>query len=354
MKSFLASTAILAAFAAAPVAAATVDRFATLSGEAPILIAHRGASGYLPEHTLASYELGIQMGADYIEPDLQMTADGQVVVMHDATLTRSTDVEAKFAARNGGYAVKDFTLAEIKTLTAEPTRTATNEYPGFSSSHAFTVPTFEEVLVWLDDYNATNGTDIGVYPESKAPYNAALNQAIATTLKAKGYDEAADKVILQSFSFESAKELAELTDSMMVDAVIAQLGSATLLDGVFGIVNAGEFRSLTDLAAYVDGLGVSLSSPALSAEFISAAHDLGLVVHAWTFRATTSEEAFAQMQPLIDAGLDGIFTDYPDLGREVIDANMPAPVPLPAALPLLLAGLAGLAGASRLKRRKAA
>ncbi|WP_136684669.1 glycerophosphodiester phosphodiesterase family protein [Falsirhodobacter xinxiangensis] len=350
MKAMLLGTAVLGAMLAAPVTAATIDRFATLNGEAPILIAHRGASGYLPEHTIAAYELGIQMGADYIEPDLQLTADGHVVVMHDGTLNRSTNVEELFEARNGGYAVKDFTLDEIRTLTAEPTRTATNEYPGFSSDYPFVVPTFDEVLVWLDEYNAENGTDIGIYPESKAPYNAALNTAIAQSLSTHGYTEAADKVILQSFSFDSAEELAALTDSMMIDATIAQLGSATLLDGVFGMTYGGEFRSLEALAEYVEGLGVSISSPALGAEFISAAHDLGLVVHGWTWRPTSLEEAFAQIQPLIEAGIDGIFTDYPDLGRAVIDANMPAPVPLPAALPMLLAGLGGLAVLRR--RRK--
>ena len=115
----------------------------------PIVIAHRGASGYLPEHTLAAYELAVRMGADYIEPDLQFTSDGQLVAMHDATLTRTTDVRSRFAARNGGYRVSDFTLAEIKTLAVVPPAggTAKTTYPGFTPTNpSLRVPTFQEVI----------------------------------------------------------------------------------------------------------------------------------------------------------------------------------------------------------------
>ncbi|MCO4093756.1 MAG: hypothetical protein HEQ37_05780 [Acidovorax sp.] len=115
-----------------PVAAAAT----TNAPAQPQVIAHRGASGYLPEHTLGGYELAIRMGADFIEPDLQITKDGALVAIHDDTLTRTTNVAALFAQRNGGYKVSDFTLAEIKTLTVVPTSTGKTSYPGFTPSAA--------------------------------------------------------------------------------------------------------------------------------------------------------------------------------------------------------------------------
>jgi glycerophosphoryl diester phosphodiesterase len=194
------AAALALATIAAPAAAAT---FSTLSGNAPIVIAHRGASGYLPEHTLGAYELGMRMGADYIEPDLQLTADGHLVAMHDTTLTRTTDVEALFPGRSS-YAVIDFTLAEIRTLTVKPTAaTAATSYPGFTPSapEPFRVPTFAEVLAFLNAYNAANGTTIGVYPEAKTPNPPAINRQIVEDLKAAGFTAPEDGVFIQSFSY---------------------------------------------------------------------------------------------------------------------------------------------------------
>ncbi len=135
------------AFVVMMAAAAPAYALPTLSGDAPIVIAHRGASGYLPEHTLAAYELAIKMGAAYIEPDLQLTKDGQLVAMHDTTLNRTTNVETVLGMRNGGYRVSDYTLAEIKTLTVEPVGTSQNTYPGFTPTSAD--PLRETVLARL-------------------------------------------------------------------------------------------------------------------------------------------------------------------------------------------------------------
>ena len=135
----------------------------------PQVIAHRGASGYLPEHTLGGYELAIRMGADFIEPDLQLTKDGALVAIHDDTLTRTTNVAALFAQRNGSYKVSDFTLAEIKTLTVIPTGTGKTSYPGFTPSAAnpFTVPTFQEVVDFAKKQSSAVGREVGIYPEAK-------------------------------------------------------------------------------------------------------------------------------------------------------------------------------------------
>lgn len=347
----VAATALLPVLAAPAVQAATWN---TLHGDAPIVVAHRGASGYLPEETLGGYELALKLGADYIEPDVQMTADGALVAIHDATLNRTTNVADLFAARNGGYKVSDFTLEEIRTLTVKPTGALSapdSTYPGFIpvSANPYRVPTLGEVLDLLTAWNAENGTSVGIYPESKTPYNSAQNQAIVATLKAKGYDAPEDKVILQSFVRESIVEMGAAMAEQGVDAVLAQLGAVRTVDGVFGVAGTDGFFSLEEIARVADGVGVSYGG--ITESFIAAAHDLGLVVHAYTFRPLDADAAFALIQPMLDWGLDGFFTDYTDFGRLVVDANAPAAVPVPAALPLMMAGLGGLA---LIRRRKSA
>ncbi|WP_295048835.1 glycerophosphodiester phosphodiesterase family protein [uncultured Paracoccus sp.] len=350
----LAAVAAFSAFAAlAP--AADAASYNTLTGEAPIVVAHRGASGYLPEETLGSYELAIKLGADYIEPDVQLTSDGQLVAMHDTTLTRTTNAAQVFAPRNGGYRVKDFTLAEIKQLTVKPTGALSGDkspHADFTPSMAdpYKVPTLDEVLTYLKDHNAANGTSVGIYPEAKAPFDAGKEQKIIDSLKAHGFTTAADKVILQSFAFQSVANLTGLLETNGMVAEVAQLGAVRLENGVYGVNGSDGFNTLETLAGVATGVGVSYTG--ITEAFIDAAHGLGLKVHAYTFRPLSEEAAFAMIEPMLNWGLDGFFTDYTDFGRTVVDAQAPAPVPLPAAAPLLLAGLGGLALLRR--RRKAA
>ncbi|WP_170290263.1 glycerophosphodiester phosphodiesterase family protein [Rhodovulum strictum] len=343
MTRMIATAAALAMAMIAPAQAATV--YNTLSGEAPLVIAHRGASGHLPEHTLAAYELAIKMGAQVVEPDLQLTADGVLVAIHDATLTRTTNVAELFEPRNGGYLVSDFTLAEIKTLTALPTRTASTSYPDYTPSMAdpFKVPTFQEVMDLVNAHNAATGAQIGIYPESKVPNNPVMNVQIVNEMKANGFDGSAPNSFLQTFSHEGARHLSELQAALGMTNGVAALGYVIKTDDVYGVYDAttAAISSLDELAGFVTGLGVNLGYD-LDAGFIAAAHALGLVVHGWTFRPTTLEAAEAQFLPWIAAGMDGFFTDYPDLAVAVLDGLSPAPVPLPAGLPLLAAGVGAL------------
>ncbi|PTW44474.1 glycerophosphodiester phosphodiesterase family protein [Rhodovulum kholense] len=337
----------------APAHAATL--YNTLDGEAPLIIAHRGASGYLPEHTLGGYELALQMGADVIEPDLQTTADGELVAMHDSTLNRTTNIEALFAPRNGGYRVSDFTLAEIKSLTVEPTgATASTSYDGFTPSMAdpYKVPTFQEVMDLVSAYNATTGKQIGIYPEAKTPNSLAMNEKILQEMKANGFDGSVQNTFIQTFSHEGARQLADLQVEMGMDNAIAALGYAIDLGDGFGVYDAttGGVTALEDLAGFADGLGLYLGYD-LDAAFIAAAHALGLTVHGWTFRPTSDEAAWDMFLPWIEAGMDGFFTDYSLRGVEVLDRYEASEVPVPATLPLMLAGLGGLA---MLRRRRAA
>ena len=339
--------AVATAFAAPSFAAS----FNTLSGEAPLVIAHRGASGYLPEHTLAAYELAIQMGADIVEPDLQTTKDGYLVAMHDSWLARTTNVETVLGERNGSYNVSEYTLAEIKTLTVETS--AGNTYPGYTPSMAepFKVPTFQEVMDLVKAHNTATGDKIGVYPEAKVPSAETMNRQILTEMQANGFTTREDNSFVQTFSAQGAADLAAIQDELGMDNQIAVLGYAQVTAEGFGVYDypTGTINALADLALFADGVGVNLGS--LTSEFIVAAHDLGLAVHGWTFNQSTEEDALASQQAWIDAGMDGLFTNYTDLTRAIVDANVSA-VPLPAGLPLMLAGVGSLAVIRR--RRKAA
>ena len=161
--------------AAAPVQ--TSGSWRTLDGKAPLVIAHRGASGYRPEHTLASYTLAIEMGADYIEPDLVATSDGHLVARHEPLLDDTTDVKSRpqFASRRTtstldgksvtGFFASDFTLAEIKQLRAVQSNAArSKEHDG-----RYEIPTFEEILDLAERASAKRGRAIGIYPETKHP-----------------------------------------------------------------------------------------------------------------------------------------------------------------------------------------
>ncbi|HEX2009519.1 MAG TPA: glycerophosphodiester phosphodiesterase family protein, partial [Roseateles sp.] len=238
----------LAALALLAQTGAQADTLKTLNGQAPLVIAHRGASGYLPEHTLAGYELAIRMGADYIEPDLQLSKDGYLVAMHDTTLNRTTDVAAVLGARNGGYKVSDYTLAEIKQLTVKPTGTGKTSYPGFTPTSAdpLRVPTFDEVLSLAQAQGALTGRTIGIYPEAKIA-DPLMEDKILSTLQAFGYGKTTDKVFIQSFSLDTLKSIRAKQDALGMSIQEVFLGNSAS-------------ASFTDIAKWVNGVGPSISS----------------------------------------------------------------------------------------------
>lgn len=350
--------ALLAALATGMLLSGTADSstLRTLDEAAPIVIAHRGAAGYLPEHTLGGYELAIQMGADYIEPDLFLTSDGVLIAMHDSTLIRTTNVREVFPDRSS-YLPGDFTLAEIKQLTVVPSRgQAAETYPGFTPSmpDPYKVPTFKEVLDFLTEYNDRTGSNIGIYPEAKSPTSDSQTRQIVEQLNEAGFRTANDKVFIQSFDFDALKALAGIQSELGSDQLLVALGGASLLDDVYRVGNT----PLSEIATFANGIGVSLGGAsgvvAITQGFVDAAHALGLIVHGYTLRPLTQEESDAQIAVLFPLGYDGWFTDYTDRTRASVDALLPAeqpvaPVPLPAAGWLLISALGGLL----LYRRKA-
>lgn len=348
---YVSAAALCAAGVSATTAeAATVDNpYNTLTGEAPLVIAHRGAPAYLPENTIGGNELSAEMGSDYIETDVMMTSDGVLIAMHDSTLERTTNAEDVLEARNAGYAVSDYTYAEISELTVEPTGTGSETYPGFTPTDpaSYRVPTFADMLDALTDYNQSNGTNVGILTEGKYVHDTATNEAVIETLIEKGYDTPQESAV-QSFDFDNVSDYAALLDAAGVEMGVAQLGSGSLIDGTWYVSETASFETL---AGYTDT--VALSANSITEDLIDAAHGEGLNVFAWTFRPEDLGAALEMAEPFLDWGLDGFITDNPDYLLAAVEGyGEIAPVPLPAALPLLAVGMAGLAGLGRLRRRR--
>lgn len=330
----------LAALLLAAALPASADALKTLHGQAPLVIAHRGASGYLPEHTLAGYELAIRMGADYIEPDLQLTKDGYLVAMHDTTLNRTTNVATVLGKRNGTYNVSGYTLAEIKQLTVIPTGTGKTSYPGFNPANPeLRVPTFDEVIQLAQAQSKLTGRTVGIYPEAKIA-DPAMEDKILSTLKAYGYGSASDKVFIQSFSLDTLKSIREKQNALGMTIQEVFLGNSAS-------------ASFSDIAKYVNGIGPSISgggANAVSEAYITAAHAAGLLVHGYTFSQSNPDLAAAQYDKYFGWGMDGVFSNYSDMA--VLARNeLMAAVPEPSSYALMLGGIAVL---GLLRRRRQA
>jgi glycerophosphoryl diester phosphodiesterase len=301
-----------------------------------LVIGHRGASGYRPEHTLASYQLAIDMGADFIEPDLVMTKDGVLIARHENEISGTTDVATKFPKRKttklidgkevSGWFAEDFTLKEIKTLRAKE-RLASRDQ---SYNGQFPVPTFAEVLELVKSQSEKLGWKIGVYPETKHPtYFASiklpLEPAVAMELKRAGLAKASDPVLLQSFELTSLRELRKLVDTRLVfliaaptdqpyDEVAAKTGK-TYAD----YFTPAEMKKLADL---LYGLGPEkrlVIQQGQPTPLIALAHKVGLVVHPYTFRSDKPflADEFAgdpakEYELFFEAGVDGLFSDFSD------------------------------------------
>lgn len=316
----------------------------TASGDRPIVIAHRGASGYLPEHTLAAYQLAMKQGADFIEPDLVMTKDGVLVARHDPYLSDSTDIadHPEFADRKTrivspeGQALEDwfvwdFTLAEIKTLRAKQVRAGRDTgYDG-----AYEIPTFQEILDLVATACVAPGpkektevrASVGLYPETKWPrhhsqrdldFVPALTGAIA---QFEADNKCRAPIYIQSFEAPILQELNDVSDLPLVQLVFPM-----------GWQPGGKpSYELEDLATYADGVGPYKSmvmdlQTGASTGYADRARALGLEVHPWTFRDDDMAPGFdspqEEINAILGAGATGFFTDFPDTGRQTVDARL--------------------------------
>ncbi|MHA6609595.1 glycerophosphodiester phosphodiesterase [Photobacterium damselae] len=320
-----------------------------------IVVAHRGASGYLPEHTLPAKALAYAMHPDYIEQDVVMTKDNQLVVLHDHYLDRVTNVAEVFpdrARKDGRYYAIDFTLPEIKQLTVTEGFNIENgkQVQGFPDrfpmwkSH-FTVPTFQEEIEMIQGLNKTLGYDIGLYPEIKAPWfhrheGKDISKAVLKVLKQYGYTNKDSKVYLQTFDFNELKRINdELMPELDMDLNLVQLMAYTDWNETMVYDKDGKAQpysydwmfkpdGMKKLSKYADGIGpwkpmvVSDKSTKDNIQLtglVKAAHENGMVVHPYTFRADNGRipaytDDFNGMLEVFykTANVDGVFTDFPD------------------------------------------
>jgi glycerophosphoryl diester phosphodiesterase len=352
------SAAAAVAVTAIPAASAVpaVDQVQGGGVHQPIVIGHRGASGYRPEHTLASYELAARMGADYVEPDLVSTKDGVLVARHEPEIGGTTDVaqHPEFANRKTtklldgvavtGYFTTDFTLAELKTLRAverlPSVRQRNTVYDG-----RYQIPTFQEVIDLVKRLDRELHRDIGIYPETKHPtFFAALglgtDQKLVDALDRNGLNRPGAKVFVQSFEVSNLKRL-----HRQLRVPLIQLTEATGQPYDFTV--AGDKRTYADItsaqglrevATYAQGVGPDknqiiprdatdhLSKPTT---LVKDAHAAGLKVHPYTFRPenvflpadfrssvdpNAYGDLFGEIETYLRAGIDGFFTDTADIG----------------------------------------
>lgn len=281
--------------------------WATLDGLPPRIIAHRGASGEMPEHTLEGYELALTQGADVLEPDLVMSDDSQLVVRHDRNLSRSTDIAARpeFASRqrDGGWWVEDFSLAELAQMRAvQPFPSRARQYDG-----KFRIPSFAGLLLWAETMAGKRGQPITLYPELKLPaYFAAQGRdPLSRFLSlARQRNPLRIQLWLQCFEFEPLQQLRDSAE-VPVFLLLRQ--------------NASWRRLIPQHAPHVDGFGVHKNSlqdvDGSSSGLVDLAHEYGCQVHAYTYRDDALPQGFATPEEELDVafamGVDALFCDFP-------------------------------------------
>lgn len=328
----------------------------TLADTAPIIIAHRGSSGERPEHTLESYGRAIDQGADFVEPDLVLTRDGILVARHENEISGTTDVadHPEFADRRTtrvidgvamtGWFTEDFTLAELRTLRARERlpqlRTANTRFDGL-----YAIPTFEEIIRYVQAREAELGRRIGIYPETKHPsYFASIGlpheAPLLALLDRYGYREAADPLFIQSFEVGNLIALNQRTNVRLIQLVADSGGPVDQPDMSYAAMM--DAPGLAAIAAYADGIGPAKDMViARNAEgglgastgLVARAHAAGLAVHPWTFRAenvflpanlrssanpAAHGDLSGEMRAFVAEGVDGLFADFPAVAASVL------------------------------------
>jgi glycerophosphoryl diester phosphodiesterase len=336
----------------------------------PLVIGHRGAHGYLPAHTLEGYALAIELGADFIEPDLVATKDGHLIARHEPNMIATTDVASKpeFLSRrrtvmvdgapDDGYFASDFTLAEIKQLRA------VQDFPERPQQFngKFEIPTLEEIIALAKRKSDEKGRTIGIYPETKHPtYHKSiglpLEQRLVKALADAGWNRRDAPVFLQSFEPSSLQELRKLSPVRSIQLVDANdvnadgsLDFTAPFDRPFDWTASGDPRLLArtfaflvtdegmrEVKTYADGIGpwkryivssieANLPAPGEASRkllpannLIERAHKIGLLVHTWTFRSEqkrlVSDYAGNPVNEYLQfyrLGIDGVFSDFAD------------------------------------------
>jgi len=295
-------------------------------------VAHRGASGYLPEHTLASKAMAHTMNADYIEQDLVLSKDDIPIVIHDILLDDVTNVSEKYPNRkreDGKYYVIDFTFEELKSLEVTErfdSKTGLQIYPNRfpKEKSSFRLHSLQDEIELIQGLNKSTGKHIGIYPEIKNPEfhhknGKDISKIVLGVLTNYGYNSKEDNCILQCFD---TKELERIRKKLNSDLFLVQL-----------MESSEQQSQLPHFASYADGIGPwykhLISSKTTSGfsftSLVEEAHKLNLVVHPYTFREDSLDE-FDSFQQMIDviiyqAGADGGFTDFPDRMKKILESK---------------------------------
>lgn len=319
-----------------------------------IVIAHRGASGYLPEHTLESKALAYMMGADYLEQDLAMSSDNYLIVIHDIYLDRLTDVAEKFPDRvrdDGRYYVIDFTLEELKSLNfsegfvienGKKVQEYKNRFPMFTST--FKLHTFEEEIEFIQGLNKTMGRDIGIYVETKAPWfhkqhNKDISKATLEVLKKYGYTTKESKAYFQTFDYPDLKYVKDtLMPQFNMDIKTILLYAYNdwhetyeYKDGSWQLFDYEPLMTLDgmkEVSCYATGTGPSYDmiidkeksqqGSIVITDFVANTHNNNMICHPYTVRKDKLPHYVTSVDELYDAlyfkaDVDGLFTDFTDL-----------------------------------------
>ena len=301
-----------------------------------VVIAHRGACGYLPEHTFPAKALAYTMGADYLEQDIVATRDDELVVLHDIHLDRVTNVAERFPTRvrdDGRYYVRDLTLAEIKMLSIHERQNADGSqvYPNryHSDGDIFRINTFAEELEFIGDLIVKVGRPVGIYPEIKRPAwhqqeGIDISLEFLQVLRQFGYESYSDPVYVQCFDNQELVRIREQFDCEL--KLIQLLGENDWGEARTNYDQLCSASGLNELAMTVDGIGPWLNQLytqqangcIADSGLVHKAHDAGLAVHPYTFRKDDLPPGFETFEELIrfmidELCIDGLFTDFPDL-----------------------------------------
>lgn len=313
----------------------------------PLVIAHRGACGYLPEHTLEAKALAFGLGADYLEQDVVATRDDRLVVLHDIHVDRVTDVAERFPDRaraDGRYYARDFDLAELRTLVVHERATDASGldavFPGRfpARTGCFRVAALEDELALVAGLARATGRRVGIYPEIKRPawHHAEgidLAARLVETLAGHGYAGPDDAAYLQCFDAAELRRVREDLDCRL--PLVQLIGDDEWGEAATDFAGLQTDAGLAEIAEYATGIGPWLrlcyalepiSGDPVSSGLVSRAHAAGLLVHPYTFRADAVEAPFGDFASMLDwfassLAIDGLFTDFPDLALAALAAG---------------------------------
>ena len=303
-----------------------------------LIIAHRGACGYLPEHTLEAKAFAYALGADYIEQDVVATRDDELVVLHDIHLELVTNVAERFPDRkraDGRFYARDFDLAEIKSLNVWERRKEDGKTPVYPKRFPtglgnFQVPTLQEEIALVQGLNRSTGRNTGIYPEIKSPAwhmeeGVDLSVLVLQALDESGYKTRDDRVFLQCFD---AREVRRIREDLGCELKMVQLiGENSWGESDTDYEPLKTAAGLAQLAETVEGVGpwighlmrmAEIDGHPVSTGFVSAAHAAGLQVHPYTFRADELAPGFESLPEMVrwfvdELKIDGLFTDFTDI-----------------------------------------